>query len=335
MPWTTMGFDPAAGVVTIPCGLCVTMDYNININEATSGELTLEHGLDIEGKLLFPANYKITVRTPFLYVQGILEMTSTRATSGEPDVKIILTGEDVHSLVPHADNAAMCGGSGCSVGNRPVIVAGGRLDVTGLPETCPSWVTLENVITADLSSESVVNFETYVAPAAGCSDVLVESDFENEDATSYPNNWVKNYGGSSSIVTDVDDDGIINRYGLYAGRTSTWNGPQTHIDHRCIVPDVEYFVSARAKLIGITEETCLQLTSYFYDRGATPERRWNNRGSVCTDKDDEWFDYRAVFRFGDSIDANPSDPTDSGSFWRKLYWEKPPAGVAIAIDDIK
>mmetsp|Transcript_32960 Transcript_32960/g.69370 ORF Transcript_32960/g.69370 Transcript_32960/m.69370 type:complete len:152 (-) Transcript_32960:3329-3784(-) len=70
--WTSKAFDPTAGVVTIPCGECVTMDDN--------ELLLLENGLNIEGKLMIPDGTKITISTPFLFVQGILEMTSTRAT---------------------------------------------------------------------------------------------------------------------------------------------------------------------------------------------------------------------------------------------------------------
>lgn len=294
----------------------------------TTSNLVLENGLNIEGKLIFPENYKLTISTPFLFIQGILEMTSTRATSGEEDVKIIMTGDSSHSLVPHSDNAAQCPG-GCSVGNRPVIVAGGILDIKGLPESCPTWKKLKNVVTAGVPSDATI--ETYVEPPVTetgiCSDAVVETDFESDDAMYYPNQWYKNYPGANSFA--IEDDG--NRYGLFQGRTSTWNGPQTNFNPYCIVPNVEYFVSARAKLIGITGETCLQLTSYYYDEGSSPEKKWNGRGKVCTSEDDEWFDFMSVFTF----DERAANPTDPNSFSRRLYWEKPPAGVDIALDDIK
>jgi len=236
-------------------------------------------------------------------------------------------------LVPHAENAAKCPEGGCGVGNRPVIVAGGTLDIKGLPEACPTWKKLKNVVTVGPPPDAVI--ETYIPPPVKtggtttgdevCSDILVETDFESAN-----NQWYKNYGVTSSFATE-DADGVINHFGLFQGRTSTWNGPQMNFDPYCIVPNVEYFVSARAKLIGITEETCLQLTSYFYDEGASPEKRWNVRGQVCTDKNDEWFEFLSVFRF----DERAANPTDPSAFSRRLYWEKPPAGVDIALDDIK
>ena len=318
--WSTKSYDPTAGVVTIPCGECVTMD--------ASSDLELPNGLDIQGKLIFPDGYKITLSTPSLFVQGILEMTSTRATSDTPDVKIILTGDDNHFLTPHPENSALCpGSSGCSVGNRPVIIAGGVLNIQGLQENCPTWVKLKNIIEEGPPTEAA-NVPTYVPPSSGCSDVLIETDFENGQGVGYPSLWYRNYGGSESFETE---DGS-NYFTRWSGRTSNWNGPQTNFDPSCIVPDVPYFISAKAKLVGISGNTCLKLISYIYDKGASPEKKWNRRGQVCTDQDDTWFDFTSTTVFDHRI-ANPPSPNDWPS--RRLYWEGPPAGVDIVLDDVK
>ena len=69
------------------------------------------------------------------------------------------------------------------------------------------------------------------------------------------------------------------------------------------------------------------------DPGANPEKRWNNRGQKCipAEMNDVWFEFSSVTTF-DELTANPLDPT---SYDRRLYWEKPPAGVDISLDDVK
>lgn len=54
-------------------------------------------------------------------------------------------------------------------------------------------------------------------------------------------------------------------------------------------------------------------------------------GQACTTEDDSWFDFSSVTTFDERI-ANPLDPS---AFSRRLYWEGPPAGVDIVLDDIK
>ena len=193
--WSDQAYDPSAGMVTIPCGTCVIMDD-------VGPTLSIENGIDVVGKLVIPDGKRITITTPFFYVQGILEMTSTRATSGEEDVKISLTSTDdnmSHSLVPHdmanifSNNANMCPSTGCNVGNRPFVVAGGQLNINGLQSQCPTCVNLKNVVRGGPPGSS--NVPTYIQPAPGCSDVLFDTDFENSIGIGWPNDWYRNYGG--------------------------------------------------------------------------------------------------------------------------------------------
>ena len=62
--------------VTIPCGACIMMDYD------ASDVLELK-GLNIEGTLHFPNGYKITIKTPFVHVQGELELFARRRVIDE------------------------------------------------------------------------------------------------------------------------------------------------------------------------------------------------------------------------------------------------------------
>jgi hypothetical protein len=66
--WSDQGYSPEESTVVIPCGLCVTMDFD------DSDTLVLPLGLDIQGTL----SYRITIETPFVRVQGVLEMISTK-----------------------------------------------------------------------------------------------------------------------------------------------------------------------------------------------------------------------------------------------------------------
>ena len=163
-------------------------------------------------------------------------MASTRSTSYNPDVKIVLTGDDDQMLIPHTENSEQCGVGGCNVGNRPIIVAGGKLNIKGLQDTCPSWVKLKNVVT--LSPPAGSGLPTYIPPpTSDCSNTIIETNFEGGTGIGWPSQWYRNYGGTDSYETDDD----INYYARFGGRTSSWNGPQTNFNPYCIVPNVNYF----------------------------------------------------------------------------------------------
>ena len=53
---------------------------------------------------------------------------------------------------------------------------------------------------------------------------------------------------------------------------------------------------------------------------------------ACTSEDDTWFDFVSGVKVFDELTANP---LNQGAFSRRLYWEGPPAGVDIVLDDIK
>lgn len=322
-PWSAQGYDPASGTVVIPCGKCITMD-------ASEDLLSLPNGLNIEGKLVFPDGYKIIIETPYIVVQGELEMTSTRATSGQEDVQIIMTslpeGEDVY-FTPHG------GMDSKKLGTRPVAVMGGLLNIRGLPDQCPSWVKLKDIATSQPSISSS-EIPTYTPPASGCSDELVATNFEGNQGISWPSGWYRNYGGVHSYETE-NPATPGSTYALYGGRTSTWNGPQTNFDASCIVPGATYFISAKARLtkpgsVSNCQQfgtNCLKITSYMKDTDTG--KKWNNRGNAGQHNDGEWFDFTSFTTFDDKM----ADATTAIA--RRLFWEGPEAGVEIALDDIR
>jgi len=107
--------------VIIDCGTCVTMDQP---------DLTLEQGLDIRGKLIFPESFAVTIRTSSITVQGELEMHSTGAIDGSPWIHIIMMGDESQFFTPIGENAANCGGGDCEVDRKAITVAGGKVNST-------------------------------------------------------------------------------------------------------------------------------------------------------------------------------------------------------------
>lgn len=133
--------------IVIPCGQCVTMDI--------AGQLSLAGGLDIQGKLVFPDGNKLTLRAPYVRVQGELHMFSSKIPNGQEDVKFIIYGVDetVTSFVPADSNRDVCGGFACKAGKKPIVVAGGKLVIEALPAEFPTWLNIYDVIDANVAGE--------------------------------------------------------------------------------------------------------------------------------------------------------------------------------------
>ena len=119
--------DPAADAATaaavvVPCGECYTYDL--------AGTATLG-GLDVQGRLVVPRNHKSTLRTPYVFVQGVLEASDDNPVSRDHEgLRIVLTGTDDVEFVPAGSNAGVPG-TPFHAGSKPFLVAGGRLDLRG------------------------------------------------------------------------------------------------------------------------------------------------------------------------------------------------------------
>ena len=107
--------------IIIPCGQCVTMNY-------PGPTLTLQDGIDIQGKLVFTSSkVNLIVNTPLVVVQGLLDMRASKPVDGTPSIRFVLTGGNEQTFTPIGSNANACGGGKCSVGKKSFTVAGGRL----------------------------------------------------------------------------------------------------------------------------------------------------------------------------------------------------------------
>lgn len=122
--WTSR-FGSGATVssrIIIPCGQCITMNH-------PGPTLTLQDGIDIQGKLVFPnSNVNLVVNTPLVVVQGLLDMRATKPVDGTPLIRFVLTGGSEQSFTPIGSNANACGGGKCSVGKKSFTVAGGKMN---------------------------------------------------------------------------------------------------------------------------------------------------------------------------------------------------------------
>jgi hypothetical protein len=260
----------------IECGTCVKLD---NI----TGPVSIPTGLNIEGKLLIDsADYYylegqgdggVTITTPFVLVQGILEIKSDRAVSPTDStelVKIVLddstltAGAEVLDLSQHVHmhNAAFCHMHSCSVGKKPIIVAGGKLDIQALPAACPSWTSLQDVETRPIK---IPDEGTYPSPAKLGPDQLdCPSDpahatlagvaidligFNSEDELGYGKGEFNGHW-TTYLLDTVDSHTPDNSYLRVTDRSATWQGPMIDISDiiKCMVPGEPYILTAKVKL---------------------------------------------------------------------------------------
>ena len=128
--------------VTIPCGECVIMDYQMNpgngtLSSSVNNKITFLDGIDIIGKFVIPESYQIHIETTTIVVQGILEMTSILTSiTGQPKIHITMissTNSDGSttnnpSFTPVYENALACSAVKCSIGSKGIMVAGGKLN---------------------------------------------------------------------------------------------------------------------------------------------------------------------------------------------------------------
>ena len=113
--------------VTIGCGQCVIMDY-------AGANLTLQDGLDVRGRLIFPDGYKLNLITTMIVVQGQLDMIARKPVDGIPNIKITMIGNnDGLQFFPMGENKGKCGGETmCTVGKKSITVAGGKVNSKSL-----------------------------------------------------------------------------------------------------------------------------------------------------------------------------------------------------------
>ena len=129
---------------TVACGSCAVVDI-------TDGStITFPSGLNIEGMLYFPSSANVIIEASHIFVQGLLKINPPAI---ENLVTIRMIGSDDEYLYPNTQNADVCDSvTGCPVGKRAIVIAGGTLDVNGLSESessCPAWTHLLEMSSPD------------------------------------------------------------------------------------------------------------------------------------------------------------------------------------------
>ena len=122
-PWSTI-FGNSTRYnqrIVIECGTCVTMDHR-------GPSVRFEKGIDVQGKLVFPNGYKISIETRSIFVQGELEIISTSIITDVPKISVSLFGNQEVMLRPIQNNRLACEPEGCKGGERSITVAGGKLN---------------------------------------------------------------------------------------------------------------------------------------------------------------------------------------------------------------
>ncbi|KAL7580949.1 hypothetical protein ACA910_005765 [Epithemia clementina (nom. ined.)] len=358
--WMKGGFDLAAaqnnGTIVVPCGTCVWMDYQFHASNnedelEQDGVLVLPHGLDIQGHLYFPDGYNITIRAPFILVQGRLEMHSTGKVGSDPLIKFIIgTGIEQSrqsiGFLPAHNNERVCpdeitGEPGtCDIGFRSVTVAGGTIEARGLPKTCTTWTQLYDVVLLPVPKESEqLNDRSYTKlptlevehtnPYCRSHEPYVQDDFESGSAGS----WTGGYGATVTV-----DSGVL---AITKRKSIAEHGPTLDMVsfQECLVPGQEYLFSAKIRLHDPLEEDttstpcevsgCLDLvfaTRLPYDGKRIPTRKQENHANGLY-RNNEWENFYATVTFNE-------EELDSKNAYQILILRGAPERYDIYMDNV-
>ena len=333
--WTKLGLDPSANPVVIPCGTCVTMDYS------SGSVLELAYGLDIQGTLIFLSGYRITLVTPFVLVQGNLEISSVRPVSDRPDVVFRFTGKSNQSFIPAANNKLACSADGasdpgkCQIGFKPFVVAGGKVTIQGFKASCATWTKLYDVSRGNTSSSAKV--DTFPLLNARSESPFCRSwSFMEENFSTSSNQylWTGGFGAYFQI-----NNGTF----VVSGRKSDLeHGPTWDMlwIRSCLLPKQKYLFSARIKLnkfganaedkteCAISNQFCLMLISSVRTTvgGATRAKKMWEMGQDI--RFGRWYDFYSTFEF-DEFELNQDN------VYQILRIRGPEAGVDIELDDVR
>lgn len=181
-------------------------------------------GLNIIGKLLVPTNYKSTLTTTHVFVQGELEMSDTNPISEDnTSMKIVLTGSTDVMFTPHEPVA---GAAPLNAGVKPFLVAGGKLNIHAWNEgEGVAWTPLLSMAEADQvyvdpitsppedATKALTPPPRVSDPSISCPSLIVD-DFTNGYD---PEIWS---GGEGGILSFDETTGVLTETNL----KTDWRG---------------------------------------------------------------------------------------------------------------
>eukprot|EP00804_Cyclotella_cryptica_P014145 CCRYP_005584-RA/>CCRYP_005584-RA protein AED:0.03 eAED:0.03 QI:259/1/1/1/0.94/0.9/20/117/3951 len=243
---STLVAAAGSGKVVIPCGKCIKYDLPKNSTSTIKG-------LDIQGKLYVPPNYKSTLRTPFVFVQGELQMSDTNVISPDnASMKIVLTGTTDVTFTP-ADSNSNVAGTPFNAGSKPFLVAGGKLDIRGWDiaeneERVATWTPLLSMVEGQQPKPTLRAANLAPVPiqpvntARICPRVIVDHNFTTSVDHSL---WS---GGEGAIVTHNAEQGTM----VLSNIRKSWQGFRLDITKFTVdcplQADVDYLLTARIKI---------------------------------------------------------------------------------------
>eukprot|EP00537_Pseudo-nitzschia_pungens_P019000 CAMPEP_0172403870 /NCGR_PEP_ID=MMETSP1061-20121228/60885_1 /TAXON_ID=37318 /ORGANISM="Pseudo-nitzschia pungens, Strain cf. pungens" /LENGTH=989 /DNA_ID=CAMNT_0013138429 /DNA_START=146 /DNA_END=3115 /DNA_ORIENTATION=+ len=272
-PWSKLFGNQLvfSDVVEIPCGKCVVMYPSKNRQP-----LTFSGGLRVVGKLIIHSN---DILTTSILVHGELVIESLKPINGIPDVSITwietASNRTLSFRAPEMGDGSnyICGGErgACSMGKKPFVVAGGKLDIRGLPSpSMPTWVPIYDVdegvdeggsgsgsasqaLSEGWSAPEFVNTtdqRIYIPPKMGCpqDDILIHHNYLTPELADV-------FGGSYGSMSEWTPKG---------GLKITNRGHSQHcpvIDLKfirdCLQPNKTYIITAKVLLTqnGIVDQT--------------------------------------------------------------------------------
>lgn len=228
------------GVLTLECGECYTVDVVHTVLDIGT--------LDIQGSLTIPAESDLKITAYAVYLQGELVIDSdaeVRGTDGDTRaLTLTLTGTTPRKFFPADSNSGVCPEGGCDVGSKPFVVAGGKLSIDALPDTCPAWTTLHSYTSGGVVLTDDQKVTKYNDPPEGCDTYMFDHGFDLSHG-----GWDGDKGAVSEVDDEAEgvrDDGLLH----IKERRVTWHGPTIDVSYLrdCIESDTDYLFTAKVRL---------------------------------------------------------------------------------------
>ena len=204
------------------------------------------------------------------------------------------------------------------------------MDIKAIPDTCPTWVNLLDNVLAAIPVPTA--FSKNDSPLAGCDRFPLKEDFKSGSGS-----WRTTSGSTRTLLTNSSHDG--SQYLMASDRRVAFQGPSVDLKKTgasgCIVPDVTYLLSMKARLTNngtpstcsTTGENCLSVKVNTFSADGVQD--WKTLLDMSVSEvvsDGQWFTFAGHVNFGQQIKA--TDIFDS------FYIEGPEAGIDISIDDV-
>jgi hypothetical protein len=255
--------------LVIRCGECYIFDLPGN-------EVNFPGGINIKGKLKFPDNRKITIRTTFVIVQGEvsdksflliyhtficlqtnscfwmvqLEIRSTHNSINADNESVVFNITGTNDIkfnptdIPNENACSQQPNGECNLGPKPFFIAGGKLYIDAFPNNCKTHTQLiKKVLQKPTKNPNdFPQFEELPSSCGVSGTNFMRYTFSDGNL----NGWTGWYS-SGSAVASVDGSAL-----KVSNRASVNDGPTINImpmnPHVCLEPLKDYVFDVSIKL---------------------------------------------------------------------------------------